>query len=312
MKQINWNSLYGFWLVAKHHSFTEAARALPFGSAQALQKRVRTLENSENLDLQLLRSRGAKGVELTESGRRILALVSPVFNDLHRLADELRGEDSGPLHISSTVFSSLHYLPDLISAFSPKFPDVSIHVSLGEEPYVIGMLESAQADFGICSPFILPSNCEVKACIPMRVEIVVPRGHHFSRGVAAWKDLLLEPLVLPERSSVVRRAFDVLMHEKNLSSRIRIQAEVTTPELSVEAVRAGLGVALLVAGPRLNYRGLSRTVPPPGLPALNLCLLCRRDRYLSKYMRGFAEVAANLFAAASQSLQQQMRGRRLC
>lgn len=310
MKQINWNSLYGFWLVARHHSFTDAARTLPFGSVQALQKRVRTLENSENLNLRLLRSRGAKGVELTETGRRILALVAPVFSDFHRLADELRGEDSGPLHICSTVFSSLHYLPDLISAFSPKFPNVSIHVSLGEEAYVIGMLESGESDFGICSPFALPSNCEVKASIPMHVEIVVPSGHRFSRGVASWGDLLLEPLVLPERSSVVRRAFEVLMREKNLSDKIRIKAELTTPELSLEAVRAGLGVALLVVGPGLNFRGVARVVPPPGLPTLRLCLLCRRARYLSKYMRCFVEVAVNAFQRAPQSLQKQTRARR--
>ena len=310
MKQINWNALYSFWLVAQHRSFTDAARTLPFGSVQALQKRVRTLENPENLNLRLLRSRGTRGVELTESGRRILSLIAPVFSDFHRLADELRGEDSGPLHICSTVFSSMHYLPDLVSAFSPKFPNVSVHVSLGEEAYVIGMLESSQADFGICSPFALPGNCEVKASIPMQVEIVVPSGHRLSRGVASWTDLLLEPLVLPERSSVVRRAFEVLMREKNLSGKIRINAELTTPELSLEAVRAGLGVALLVVGPRLNFRDVARAVPPPGLPALRLCLLCRRDRYLSNYMRCFAEVAVSVFQMAPQSLQKQTRVRR--
>ena len=100
------------------------------------------------------------------------------------------------------------------------------------------------------------------------------------------------------------------MHEKNLSGKIRIMAEVTTPELSLEAVRAGLGVALLVAGPRLNYRGVARTAPPPGFPALHLCLLCRRDRYLSKYMRCFAEVALSLFESAPQPLQKQTRTHR--
>ena len=56
--------MYGFWLVAEHHSFAHAARALPFGSTQALHKRVRTLENRENLNMRLLRSRGVKGVSI--------------------------------------------------------------------------------------------------------------------------------------------------------------------------------------------------------------------------------------------------------
>jgi DNA-binding transcriptional LysR family regulator len=303
MRHINWNSVYEFWLVAKHHSFTDAARALPFGSVQALHKRVRVLENSENLDLPLLRSRGTKGVDLTESGRRIFAMVAPMFGDFDRLADELRGEDSGPLYLSATAFSSSNYLPEFVSAFSPKFPHVSIHLSLGEESQVIAMLESGKADFGVCSPIVLPSSCEVKASVSMQVGIAVPPGHRLSRGVASWSDLLQEPLVLPERTSAVRRAFEDLMHHKKLSGKINIKAEVTTPELSLHAVSAGLGVALLAIGPHLNLQNLILTAPPSGMPVMRLCLLCRRDRYLSKYMRYFTESAKCVFRESTQLLQ---------
>src|SRR5579872_5078812 len=104
MHNINWNAVYGFCLVSEHHSFAHAARALPFGSIQALHKRVRTLESKENLNLKLLRSRGVKGIELTEAGQRVFQLVAPVFRDFERLTAELRGEDSGSLHIAATAF----------------------------------------------------------------------------------------------------------------------------------------------------------------------------------------------------------------
>jgi DNA-binding transcriptional LysR family regulator len=79
MVDINWNAVYGFWLVSKYGSFAEAARALPRGTVQGLNKRVRQLESEQNLNLKPFRSRGIKGVELTESGRRLVALVDPVY-----------------------------------------------------------------------------------------------------------------------------------------------------------------------------------------------------------------------------------------
>jgi DNA-binding transcriptional LysR family regulator len=105
MPDINWNAVYGFWLVAEHGSFAAAARSLPRGSVQALQKRVRGLEKKHNLNLRLLRSRGAKGVELTEAGRRLYELLNPVFESFDALAGELRDEASGPLTVAMSTSS---------------------------------------------------------------------------------------------------------------------------------------------------------------------------------------------------------------
>jgi DNA-binding transcriptional LysR family regulator len=297
MPDINWNALYGFWLTAEHRSFADASRDLPRGSAQALHKRVRALEGQENLNLKLLRSRGVKGVELTEAGRRVYELVDPVFRDFDRLIAELRGEGGGRLEIAATAFSSNHYVPAMIAAFGPMFPQVSVHLQMCESAEVIGLVESGAVDFGICAPFSgKPDGSEVKASTSLRTEIIAPLRHPLAGKSFQWADVVREPLVLPTRTSVLRQAFDELMRRENLSARVRVRAELTTPELSVEAVRAGFGIALIAVGPRLgkDLHGLWRTSPPPGLPNLEVGISCRTDRYLPRYMQCFLAIATEV------------------
>jgi DNA-binding transcriptional LysR family regulator len=294
VSDINWNAVYGFWLVAEHHSFAAAARDLPRGSVQALHKRVRTLE--EQLSFRLLRSRGTKGVELTEAGRRVFELISPVFRDFDRLTAELRGEDSGPLHVAATEFASHNFLPEMLSEFSPLFPNVSIHVHMRVTAEVIALVESGHADFGICSPPAGLTNCVVKVEAPLPSAILVPKRHRFRAGIRSWKDLLEEPLILPERDSLLRTAFDQLMEREKLAGSLRVKAELTAPGLAAQAVRAGLGVALVNVGPRLlgNLQGVFPVDPPPGLPRMRLAVVCQHGRHLPRYMQYFLDTAAHI------------------
>jgi DNA-binding transcriptional LysR family regulator len=295
---INWNAVYGFWLVSEYGSFARAARALPCGTVQALHRRVRTLEKKENLNLRLLRSRGVKGVELTEAGRRLFELLSPVYRDFGRVAAELRGEDTGSLHIAATAFASNHYVGDIISRFSPQFPKVSIHFYLREPvDNIIDLVQSGRVDFGICAPTTSLADCELKASIPLRFKLFLPRGHRLCNGVASWRELLREPVILPEQELILRKAFDDLMERENLSNYVQLRAELTTCEVALDAVRAGLGIALAAMGPRV-FAALRRVVPvdpPPGLPKLSLALLCKKDRHLSRYMQRFIDTTAEVF-----------------
>jgi len=297
VSDLNWNAVHGFWLVAEHRSFAAAARVLPRGSVQALHKRVRTLE--EHLNFRLLRSRGIKGVELTEAGHRVFELVSPVFRDFDRLTAELRGEDAGPLHVAATEFACHNFLPEILARFGPLFPRVSIHVHMRTTADVLAMVESGRTDFGICSPPASLGNCVAKVEAPLPSAVLIPRRHRLRGGIRSWADLVEEPLILPERDSLLRTAFDQLMERKKLSRGLRLKAELSAPGLCAEAVRAGLGIALVSVGPRLrgDLHGLSLLDPPSGLREMCLAVVCQTNRYLPKYMQHFLETAAQVMHA---------------
>ena len=295
MTDINWNALYGFWLVAESHSFAAASRVLRHDSSQALHKRVRKLE--EDLKLRLLRSRGTKGVELTEGGRRIFELVSPIFRDIDRLATELRGEDSGPLYVAASNFSAHDFVPDILSVYCPMFPNVSVHLHMTEPQEVVALAESGRVDFGICAFLPRLEKCEVKVETPLPLAILLPKGHRFRNGIPSWKELLQEPLILPEPGTLIRSNFDELVNHEKLAGSLRVNAEFSsTPDISAGAVRAGLGVALVAVGPytKMNGRGVLQVDPPPGLRPVRLSVICRRNRYLPRYMHSFLAAAAKV------------------
>lgn len=298
MVDINWNAAYGFWLVAKHGSFADAARALPRGSVQALHKRVRGLEAKSNLSLGLLRSRGVKGVRLTDAGKRLYEYLDLVFRDFDRLTSDLREETSGKLEIAATSFVANNYLQKLITTFCTQYSDVSIHLNVCETPEVMALVGNGRADVGICSPLsAVPGTVAVMAC-PMLFQLLVPADRNYPQHFTSWREVVQFPLILPERTSALRQGFEALMRKEGLATVIQIKAELTTPELSLEATRAGLGLALVAIGPRFPHRP-ARIIclnPPPGLPRLNLAVLYEKDAYIPKYMNAFIQTVVSVMS----------------
>jgi len=295
MPDLNWNAVYGFWLVATHGSFAHAARTLPRGSVQALHKRVQQLEGKANLDLTLFRSRGVKGVELTEAGRQLKEMLDPVFRSFDLLAADLRGEASGLLKVAVTGHIAYNYARDLVRGFHRKCPAVSLQLLERPLVEVIALTEEGRVDFGLGSPPLGYSPLQLGERFPLRLEFLAPPKHQLGRGPVTWHDIAREPLILPERGTRIRHAFDtfILQQRHFPDTQLHIAAEVTSGELAIAAVKAGLGVALVPIGPRLakHIRGLTRIMPPPGLPSVDVGVFHRGDRYLPRFMKVFLEIA---------------------
>jgi DNA-binding transcriptional LysR family regulator len=294
MPDLNWNAVYAFWLVATHGSFAEAARSLPRGSVQALHKRVRRLETKENLGLTLFRSRGVKGVELTDAGRHLMQTLDPIFKSFDVIAGDLRGEASGSLKVAMTRYVSYNFGEALVTAFHHQFPAVSIELLERPMLEVISLAEKGQVDFGLGSPPVGNSPLNVSQTHPIRMEFLAPRGHRLAQGRVTWDEIAKEPLILPERGTMGRWAFDKLMFRRRSSAGpLRIAGEVSSAELALAAVKAGLGLAFVAIGPRLekHIRGMTRIAPPPGLPRVEVAVYCREDRYMPKFMKAFFDLA---------------------
>lgn len=301
MRHTNWNSLYTFWLVARSGSFAEAARQFPAATVQALHKRVRQLEDESNLDLKLLRSRGVKGIELTEAGSRFLELLDPVFSSAELLAADLRKEAAGPLTLAATGFAAHNYLPRVMAAFHPEFPLVTVSVRVRSESDVTALVEAGQADIGIGAVLGESGLLTVRARRPLSLCLVAPQRFKWRAEAPNWGDVVEHPLILHERVSVLRLSLEELLTRRKLISRLRIAAEVTTPELAIEMVRAGFGIALIPLGPRLtsSLGDLSVIAAPSGLPSIPIAVFHRRKRYLPHYMESFMKIARRAIDAES-------------
>jgi LysR family cys regulon transcriptional activator len=254
---------------------------------------VRQLETAENLNVRLLRSRGVKGVELTEAGRRLHRLLSSVFRPIGEVVAELRAEDVGEINVGLSNYASFNYLPEILAPFRQRFPRVSMRLRVGETDDVLGWLEKSECDIGICPPPQSYHSLVIPAVAPMPVALLVPPGHRLTRGRVTWERLLEDPIVVFDRSTSLRHSMESLFTHLGIFGRLEIAAEVSRVDLATAAVRAGLGAAVTPMGPA--YRklafGLKKLQPPPGLHVANQAVIYREDRYVPQYMQGFVDVA---------------------
>ncbi|MBK9167636.1 MAG: LysR family transcriptional regulator [Bryobacterales bacterium] len=298
MHHLNWNGMYGFWLVARSGSFAEAARRLPSTTAQALHKRVRQLEWEQGLHLKLLRSRGVKGIELTEAGQRLLELVDPMFGGLSALTADLRKEDAGPMSLAATGFVANNYLPQVMKEFRRTYPSVVVSIRVQSESDVIAAACSGEVDLGIGALAGNQDGLTVAARAPLAIRLVGPVPFQWGGTRMTWSEVLRYPLVVHDRVSVLRVGLEQLLNRRSLLGKLTIAAEVTTPELVLEMVRAGFGVGLIPLGPRLaqSVKDMPLAAPPEGLPRIDIAVFHKRHRYLSRYMKALVDTVAQAIA----------------
>lgn len=121
------NALADFNLVATHGGFGRASRASRRSKA-TLSRRVADLE--EQLGVRLI-ERGAKGLELTEAGQRLLSRTEGPMHeveDAFRSAREATGKVSGRLRVAAPILFSQLAMGRLAADFRQLYPEVTLEV----------------------------------------------------------------------------------------------------------------------------------------------------------------------------------------
>lgn len=120
-----------FVTVAKTGSFTAAAERL--GISRALtSKYVAQLE--ERLGLRLL-NRTTRSVDVTEIGRAYIKRCLPLLEDFDDLELAVRNQSSVPrgrIRISAPMTFGELFLPQILSEFTDRYPEISVNLSLSD------------------------------------------------------------------------------------------------------------------------------------------------------------------------------------
>ena len=148
MDMIAWHQLQSFVVVAEEGHVTRAAERLNT-QQPPLSMRIRALE--KRLDVQLFR-RKARGVELTEAGRVLLAHARTLLDQHARTLDAVqragRGE-LGRLCIGTVPTGPLHPLmPSSVRQFREKYPDALVTLEECMRDDLLQRLRDEQIDAG--------------------------------------------------------------------------------------------------------------------------------------------------------------------
>jgi aminoethylphosphonate catabolism LysR family transcriptional regulator len=244
-----------FHAVARHGGFSKAARQLSL-TQPAISDHVRKLEEAHGLQL-FVRSR--RGIELTETGRKLYTITERQFEaeaEAVELLTRAAKLDEGQIRIGADA--AVHVLP-VIGRFRAIYPRVEVRLVSGNSAALIDKLLRLEIDVAVTAGPV--SNSMLTAVELRRHKLVAVRPAMRGKGRSmSFRQLAEQQLVLREEGSATRQLLIEEFSRRNC--RMNVSIEVEGREAVCEAVAQGLGIAVLPAGevlpdPRLQLVTIS-------------------------------------------------------
>ena len=228
--------------IADHGSFSAAARAL-YTVQSNVSGHIARLERELGVTL-IDRQRGAlteDGAVVVERARRILHELDGISSEMASRGDEVRGETR--LGVIGTT--ARWVLPNLLTHLSREHPDVHATVHEGNTTNLLPRLLAGHLDAAMLQLPIDEPEVETEALFSEDLVLLVPSHHRLaSRDTVGIAEVAEEPLMLPPRGTVLRRAIDRAAQGAGVEMRSTVEID---------------GVRLLTS---LAFDGFGATIVP--------------------------------------------------
>ncbi len=281
-----------FVAVAERQHVTQAAKELNLAQSAA-SSAVNSLE--EDLQTRLF-NRIGRGIELTEAGRMFLGEARAVLAraDAARLRIAEFGElKRGCLRIHASQTIASYWLPRHLMTFRTRYPQIEIHMSVGNTAEVAAAVHDGTAELGFVEGNVDDPNLIAMRVAGDRMVLVVAPGHPWAAaGAITAQNLPATPWVLREPGSGTRSEFEAALATMGVMlSALSIVIELPTNEAVRAAVETGSAATVIsasVAAPSLEA-GLLHQVPFD-LPERAFLSLRHKARYQSRSVRALLEL----------------------
>lgn len=244
MRNVTLRQMRVFAAVARHLSFTRAARELHL-TQPAVSQQMRLLELE--VGMPLIEQIGRK-IRLAPAGTELLRYANQVTELLREAAESLaamRGLKRGLLKLGA-VSTAKYFAPALLSAFTPEYPEVNIKFTVGNRDEIVRLLAANELDLVIMGrpPAELATAATPFAPHPS-VFIAAPQHPLVARRQLPLATLAQESLLVREEGSGTRASMERLFAEQRVA--FRAQMEVSSNETIKQAVMAGMGISFISA-----------------------------------------------------------------
>ena len=260
--------------------------------------RIRALEDELGTPLF---HRHARGVDLTDAGRRLLpyaARVRATLQEARRAAAD-GGAPAGPLTVGSLETTTALRLSPILAGYARRYPDVDLVIRTGTTCELVRQVLDSQLEGAfVCGPV---DEAELAAEPVFREELA----------------LITAPDVPSIDAALARRDLRIVVLRAGCSYRERLQAILTrrgvtatrmlefgTLEAIVGCVGAGLGVTLLprsLVGTVWNHARVAAHTLPAAEAMVETVFIRRRDAFVSSALTAFlAEARPALGRAAAE------------
>lgn len=258
-----------FLKVIEMGSFTKAAELLGY-TQPALSQMIAALEKELSVKL-LYRSR--YGIQLTPEGERLFPSIQNSvlqYSSMRRLADEIKGIETGVIRIGTVSSVSCHWLPGIIKQFWSEHPNVQLVLHQGDYSSICEWVRTGAIDFGFVNPKAV-KGLETHIIKSGEFLAVFPVGHPLvEKETVSLQDLADEPYLLLEEGAYSEPldAFQTAGIKPNI--RLTIHDDYSIMSM----IEQGLGYSILaeLVLHRTDYHIVARSVVPPIIRTLALVM----------------------------------------
>ncbi len=230
-----------FLKAAELGSLTRAAQALHY-TQSGVSHAIAALEQETGTPLFL---RTGSGVILTHAGQQLLPSVQQLENarlGLEQTIAQLNDTVSGTLRLGTISSVSAGWLPEIITQFERRYPQVELAPRDGEYAAVTQWIENGQVDCGfLTAPVDAPLSFQPMKRDPMLA--VLPLGHRFAQQErVTLEDLSEEPILMETENwqRDMRTAFGTL-------PPLKLRYLLSSAAAVLAMVEKGLGVTICPA-----------------------------------------------------------------
>lgn len=249
---INFELYKVFYFAAKHLNYSNAAKEL-YVSQSSVSQNIRALEEQLNTKLFY---RAAKGVHLTEEGKRLYSYIEKAYHIIkggEKTIESLNSLESGTVRIGASDTICRYFLFDALKEFHTLYPKVNITINNRPSSISLNMVTKGLVDVGVINinPQIKGKGYNIIKFKTFSSVFIASKERfgHLKNKILSLKELAELPLISLERDSTTRIILDRFLKERNLG--IHPEFEFGSMDLILEMTKLNVGVGF-VAEPAAN------------------------------------------------------------
>jgi len=228
-------------------SITQAARSINL-TQPTVSAHLKALE--ERVGVRLF-DRTGRVVTPTAAGRRFYGYCKQILrlrSELERDISQLLDSSSGTLEIGGSNIPGQYILPGLIGKFKRIYPDVQVSLKIGDTASIVSLVQAGTIELGVVGGLIEKKGLIFEPCFNDRLAFVFPSDYTELQALDSIcvKDLSSQNLILREKGSGTRLAAEIALQNAGFDiRRLNVVAEMGSTEAIMQAVKAGVGCAIL-------------------------------------------------------------------
>lgn len=279
-------SLLQFLQIAKDGSYTKAAANL-YLAQPTLSKTIHNLEDELGVPLF---QKDKQRIELTEHGRRLVEIATPIVNDFQQIPQWLHDRDGmciGSASIGVTPMLASLYLISSIAQFCKQYPQMELNLYERSTLDVQQMVEDGLCDIGMCMrhPALLKAPLDIYPLFTKEIVALIPRDNPLSRNEAIHMSALRdEKFNIYTSGHAIKDAIYSRCREAGFTPQVNFTSNTT--QLLIRLSETGNGITILPK-PFLSQAEYPNLIPVPFDPVFpwQCCLIAKKGRYQTYAIR---------------------------